>query len=301
MKRYGFLRSEFRNSSPESARYHVIPVPFEATVSYKGGTSRGPEAILEASYQLEQTAEGLMEPGIYGMHTTRPVDCQITDSPGEVMGRIADIMHRSMEMEAVPILLGGEHSITNGAIEAISRRFSPGTAGILQFDAHMDLRDTYEGSPWSHASVMRRAVEAGIPLYQVGVRNFSAEETEARTQYAVGYTDASALYRMSRCSDGYQKLTLPREFPQHIYISFDVDAFDASLMAATGTPEPGGLFWWDAVELLSRFIQGRTIIGADVVELAPVDSLHHCSYTAAKLTYHLMGLASPGLFRLPLL
>ncbi len=301
MKHYGFLHSEFRNSSAQSARYHIIPVPFEATVSYMGGTAKGPGAILEASLQLEQIVEGMGEPGMYGIHTTAPVDSTYTESPQEVYHRISKLMNRSLDLEAVPILLGGEHSITNGAINMISRRFDPGTVGILQFDAHMDLRDQYEKTPWSHASVMRRAVEADIPVYQVGIRNYCIEELEIRSQYSVGYTDASQLYQLSRSSEGYTSLRLPEEFPQNLYITFDVDCLDASLMPATGTPEPGGLFWWDAAELLSRFTRGRRIIGADVVELAPAEALHHCSYTAAKLTYYLMGLASPGLSRPPLL
>ncbi len=293
--KYSFMQSEYRNSSPRSSLYHIIPVPFESTVSYGGGTALGPEAVLEASYQLEKLVEGLDEPGIYGMYTAEPVDCKVINSPLEVFNRTAELMEQAVSNNSVPLLLGGEHSITNAAVELISRLYNPGEIGIIQFDAHMDLRDSYEGSKWSHASVMRRAAEAGIPLYQVGIRNYSQEELDARKQFSIHSCDASKIHQLRYSQEGLREVSLPVSFPQKVYITFDVDCFDSSLMPATGTPEPGGLAWWDTLELLRRLSRGRIILGADVVELAPIPSLHHCSYTAAKLVYFIMGLASPGL------
>lgn len=286
-----FHQDEYRNSAPASARYHVIPVPYEATVSYGCGTSKGPEAIIEASRQLETIIEGAGEPGIYGIHTAAPLDCTIKRSPRELFSRIARAMDAAWEQSSVPILLGGEHSITNGAVEAMHARFPADSVGILQFDAHMDLRETYQGSPYSHASVMRRALQTGLRLFQVGIRSYSEEEVEVRERSSICSLDASYLHRGRKSGD----ISLPGDFPRQLYITFDVDVFDASLMPATGTPEPGGLFWWDAIDLLSRLTRGRSVIGADVVELSPKDGLHHCSYTAAKLVYYLMGLAAPGL------
>ncbi len=288
----GFLQSEHRNSSPAAARYHIIPVPLEATVSYGGGTAQGPRAIIEASQQLERIVEGMDEPGLYGIHTAEPTDCSYADSPIEVFLRTAEFMERSVASGSVPILLGGEHSITNSAVELIKTAFPGGEAGIIQFDAHMDLRSSYEGSRFSHASVMRRAVEAGIPLYQVGIRSYCAEELKARETYHVHHCDASHLHRLLARGEGFASISLPASFPKQVYITFDVDCFDASLMPATGTPEPGGLMWQHAAELLTRLTSGRKIIGADVVELAPIAGLHHCSFTAAKLTHLLMGLAA---------
>jgi len=290
-----FLQSEFRNSSPASSRYHIIPVPYEATVSYGGGCARGPEAILEASMQLEKIAEGMEEPGLFGIHTADMLSCPPEDLPPEVFSRIAVHLHNAADCGAVPIMLGGEHSITNASLDVLKDYRNPEEVGILQFDAHMDLRDSYSGTKWSHASVMRRAAEAGYRIFQIGVRNYCAEELEARTAYNVSFCDASDVHRLRCRHEGLKRISLPESFPKHIYISFDLDCFDASLMPATGTPEPGGLFWWDAVELLAALARGRTILGADVVELAPKEQFHHCSYTAAKLTYLLMGLASPGL------
>ncbi|NLK04962.1 MAG: agmatinase, partial [Spirochaetales bacterium] len=187
-------------------------------------------------------------------------------------------------------LLGGEHSVTNAAIAYLKEQHAHEEVGFLQFDAHMDLRYSYEGSKLSHASVMHRVVEAGFPLFQVGIRNFCEEDLQARNTFDVGHLDASALYR-SKLEGSFLSLRLPEHFPHKLYITFDVDGLDAGLMSATGTPDPGGLTWWDAIILLEQLTQGRSIVGFDVVELAP-SVLHHPAYTAAKLTYHLMGLAA---------
>ena len=283
-----FLDSEFPNSDCNQAKFHVIPFPLEQTVSYMGGTAMGPKALIEASSQLEQLVEGYGNPGSLGIHTTQFVstDC----STSEAIEKAAAIMKNAHACNAIPILLGGEHSVTNAAIPFITHCFAKNEVGVLQFDAHMDLRFAYEGDALSHASVMRRVVEEGIALFQVGIRNYSEEDNKARVQFKVGHYDASFLYAQQR-KDGFASLALPQDFPRKLYISFDVDAFDAALMSATGTPDPGGLSWWDSISLLEQLTQGRSIIGFDVVELAP-NQLHHPSYTASKLTYFLMGLAS---------
>ncbi len=277
-----FLDSEFPNAEAEHAAFHIIPFPLEETVSYMGGTKQGPAAIIEASGQLEQLVEGYGNIGSLGIHTAPSIP---TDAGNvQAIRSASEAIMYAHRCNAIPVLLGGEHSVTNASLDFL---LACGDAGVLQFDAHMDLRDTYEESKLSHACVMRRVVEAGIPLFQVGIRNYSEEDLAARKQYKVGCFDASTLYR---CRD-LSTLSLPPTFPKNIYISFDVDAFDASLMSATGTPDPGGLFWWDAVTLLETLTKERRIVGLDVVELAP-NQLHHPSYTASKLVYFLMGLAS---------
>ncbi|MBI9093440.1 MAG: agmatinase [Sphaerochaeta sp.] len=289
MKPY-FLDSEYPNASLEEAYFHVIPFPLEETVSYMGGTAKGPQALLEASGQLEKLVDDHSEPGLLGIHTTDAIECTYTNSIQEVFSKAAKLVNRAFRQQSVPVMLGGEHSVTNASIQAITKAYTKGEVGILQFDAHMDLREAYEGSPFSHASVMKRAVEVGIPLYQVGVRNYSPEDLEAREAYKVGHLDAHALESMKHTKEGFTQVSLPESFPKKVFITFDVDGFDASLMGSTGTPDPGGLFWWDAINLLESLTQGRTIIGCDVVELAPNPLLHHGPYIAAKLTYHLMGL-----------
>ncbi|MDY0288466.1 MAG: agmatinase family protein [Sphaerochaeta sp.] len=289
MKAY-FLDSEYPNTPAQSAYFHVIPFPLEKTVSYMGGTKGGPLAILEASGQLEKLVDDHTEPGVVGIHTTEAIEASESENVQEVFARAEALVKRAFFQHSIPLMLGGEHSVTNASIQAIAKHFAQGEVGILQFDAHMDLREAYEGSPFSHASVMKRAVVAGIPLFQVGVRNYSSEDLKAREDFKVGHLDGHALNALKHSKTGLSHISLPASFPKKLFITFDVDGLDASLMGSTGTPDPGGLFWWDAIDLLESLTRDRTIVGCDVVELAPNPLLHHGPYLAAKLTYHLMGL-----------
>ena len=276
-----FLASEFEPRPAHHARFHIIPVPYEASVSYGHGTAEGPAAILAASQQLE-AFDGLSCPGELGLHTQPAVDC--TGSPQEVLTRIEAATAAALSHNALPVLLGGEHSVTLGALRALKERHGP--FGIVQFDAHADLRPQYEGSPYSHASVMHRAVhDLHLPLVQMAVRDFCLEEAAVRREFQVLAHDAAALYR-----DGLPVHPLPEDFPQNIYITFDVDGLDAAIMPATGTPVPGGLSWYDALTLVQRCVLGRQVVGFDVVELAPLPGLHFADYTAARLVYHMMGI-----------
>ncbi|MBN2451775.1 MAG: agmatinase [Lentisphaeria bacterium] len=276
-----FLQSELTPAPARGAGFHVIPVPLERTVSYGGGARRGPEAILAASQQLE-LFDGTCTPALGGIHTAAAVP--VTGDDEAVQEAIATAVAAALDCGAVPVLLGGEHSVSYGAVAAVARRRG-GDVGVVQFDAHADLRDTYGGSPWSHACVMRRVVEAGVPLFQLGVRSLSAAEAEVRSRRRIGHLDARLL------AEGIPEgPLLPGDFPRNLYLTLDVDVLDCSLMPATGTPEPGGLHWWMLLRLLERVLQGRRIVGFDVVELAPCEGLHHCDYTAAKLVYVLMAL-----------
>lgn len=281
-----FLASEFEPAAMAQAAWHVIPVPYEKTVSYGGGTAQGPAAILQASQQLEAYLEGMGTPGDRGIHTTRPAAAG-GGTAEEALHEIRDAVDTALRSNAIPVLLGGEHTVTYGAVSALAakgKRF-----GIVQFDAHADLRTAYSGTVWSHACVIRRIVEdLSLPVCQLGIRSICQEELTARKTFGVHALDASAIAR-----HGIPGRILPENFPRDIYITFDVDALDASLMPATGTPEPGGLSWWDTVRLLENICADRTVVGLDVVELAPQANLHHCNYTAAKLTYLLMGLCRP--------
>ncbi len=277
-----FLSSEVPPRPADQARFHVIPVPYEATVSYAGGTSRGPEAILEASDQLE-LYDGISFPGENGIFTHHPVDCSGT--PENVMENIRQAVLKALDAGAMPVVLGGEHSLTYGEMVALKERF--GTFGVIQFDAHADLRDSYEGSKWSHASVMRRAVkDLCLPLAQIGNRIFCREELEARKEHNVICWDAPYLHR-----NGIPDSILPENFPKKIFITFDVDGLDPSIMPETGTPVPGGLDWYQALDLAAKVMAGRTLLGFDIVELAPREGHIVSDFTAASLTYALMGLA----------
>jgi agmatinase len=277
-----FLGSEVPAVPPHAAFFHVIPVPWEVTVSYGAGTAGGPDAILEASNQLE-LFDGLRCPGERGIFTHKPVDCA-ADAP-RVLARIARATARALEFDALPVLLGGEHTLTLGALKALHARF--GRFGVIQVDAHADLRDRYEGSLWSHACVMRRVVaDMGLPLVQFGVRLFSLEEREARVRYGVTSWDAPWLAR-----NGLPAQPLPPGFPDRLYLTLDVDGLDPSVIPHTGTPVPGGLGWYQTLDLLARAAAGRRILGVDVVELAPRPGGEVSDFAAARLAYAAMGLA----------
>jgi len=281
-----FLGSELPLTAPDDALFHVIPVPYEAGVSYGRGTAKGPAAILEASGQLE-VWDGESVPADLGIYTTPAVDC--TGQAQVVLRNIAHSVRNSLDQGGLPILLGGEHTVTYGALLALKERY--GTFGLIQIDAHADLRDVYDNTPWSHACVMRRAVQdLGLPLVQFGVRAMCLEEVKARCDLNVIAYDAIALMRQKQT-----KQPLPADFPDRLYITFDVDGLDPGIMPATGTPVPGGLDWYSALELIEASARGRRIIGLDVVELAPIPGLHAPDFVAARLVYALMGILQRGL------
>jgi len=265
---------------PATAHFRVIPVPLERTVSYGSGTEGGPAAILAASVELERPWRG-EEACAAGIVTEAPVDC---GGPlPEVMARIAERTAAAVAAGRVPVTLGGEHSLSYGAVRgvaaALGRRF-----GIVQIDAHADLRLNYQGERHSHASVMRLLTEEDrIPLAQFGVRAFSAEEAAARERGGVFACDGEALALGA-------VPVLPEEFPEDLYISFDVDGLDPSVLPDTGTPVPGGLGFWQAIHLLDRLTEGRRIVGIDVVELAPSATSRVSDFTTAQITYALMAL-----------
>lgn len=276
-----FLESEFPPSKPEDALFHVIPAPYEKTTSYGKGAARGPAAIIAASQQLE-AFDGTGVPGAAGIHTAKPVSC--AGEPRTALRNIERAVSSCLSLSKIPVVLGGEHTVTLGAIRALVTRRDD--LGIIQFDAHADLRDTYGGTPYSHACVMRRCVEMGIPLVQFGVRALCLEEHAFRTRRRIPHRDAVSLQGLSRFSG-----IMPARFPKNVYVTFDLDAFDPAIMPATGTPVPGGLFWHQAVSLLQAATKQRRIIGFDVVELAPDTHHHAADFLAAQLVYTLMALA----------
>ncbi len=279
-----FLEGEIQNEKPDKAAVHIIPVPLESSTSYGTGTAAGPDAIIEASTQLELW-DGTGTPGTSGIHTAPPVDC--SKEIAKTLDRIEDAVSYALECEALPLVLGGEHTVTLGALRAMKQKY--GRFGVVQFDAHADLRNIYQGSPFSHACVMRRAMDdLRVPVFQIGVRALCAEEAEYRKAQEVPCLDARKLH-----IKGIPTQVLPANFPERIYITFDVDGLDPSVIRATGTPVPGGLGWHDALTLLERIVAGRRVIGADVVELAPAQGDHASDFAAAQLAYHLIGHGLP--------
>ncbi len=279
-----FLEEELDEIAPEEALFHVIPVPLEQTVSYGGGTGEGPSAILRASSQLE-VYDGVSNPSEHGLWTSPPL---ATDGTlGEVIGRIEEAVSRSFAMGKMPVLLGGEHTVTVGALAACKKMF--GEIGVVQIDAHADLRETYEGTPYSHACVMKRACDMGHTVFQAGIRSLSLPEVAFRKSQPVHHLDARSIAK-----HGIPKVMLPHGFPECIWLTIDVDGLDPSVMPATGTPEPGGLSWYQCQEIIEKAVVGRRVVGFDVVELAPISGLHFPDFTAARLVYDTMGMISRG-------
>ena len=265
----------------EKALFSVLPVPFEKSVSYAGGTANGPAAIMEASWQLE-TWEGKSNPSARGIHTCAAVDCR--GDASEVIDRIAAAVEKILLAGSLPVILGGEHTITYGNIKGV---LACGIKdfGVVQIDAHAVLRDAYEGNPLSHASVIKRVVDAGIPVYQLGVRALCDEEIATRKACGVFYKDAKELV-----TQNIQRIELPEDFPRKVFFTVDVDGLDPSVFPSTGTPVPGGLSWYQALSLFESVARQRQIIGFDVVEHAPIKGFHAYDFAASLLAYKLMGI-----------
>lgn len=281
-----FLGSEIQQGKPGEAFFHVLPVPYEATVSYGGGTGLGPAAILEASWQLEEW-DGKSKPCDLGIYTAPPVDMVGTEA--EVMEKIAQATKELVEQGGFPIALGGEHSVTYGVIKGL---LAAGIEdiGVVQIDAHADLREAYEGNPYSHASVMKRVVDLDIPLYQLGIRAYCEEEMEARKKHGVYYQDADELV-----PNNIQAIELPESFPKHVFFTLDIDGMDPSVFPSTGTPVPGGLSWYQTLALFESVVKQRKVIGFDIMEFAPIKGFHAYEFSASLLTYKMMGIIQRSL------
>ena len=275
---------------PGAARAVVIPFGLEASVSYGGGTAQGPSAILRASQQLELYDEELgCEPyRAWGVAALRePV---IEPSIEAALVQLTDLVEGVIAQDKFPLVLGGEHSLTPGAIRPIVTRHPD--LVVLQLDAHTDLRDGYLGEPYSHAAAMRRVLDLpGTSLVSVGIRSASLEEVEF---YAANRNRIQVHWAKDQARWDMAEIVAPLE-GRPVYITFDIDALDSAIMPATGTPTPGGLGYWQALGLLRRACAaaGR-VVGADLVEFAPIAGLHACDYTAAALAYKLLAYALSG-------
>lgn len=279
-----FLGEENPGVAPERARFHVIPAPIERTVSYGGGTARGPEAILVASEQME-LFDGMDVPLDRGIFTWPPVP--VEGDTQTVFAALQEAVARALRLgEMVPVVLGGEHAITLPCVRAVLEVLDA-PIGIVQFDAHGDLRDRYHDDPYSHASVMRRCLDLGVPIHSVGVRALSPDDLQIRRERPdmVSFQDAIDVV-----PSGVSAVTLPDDFPELVYLTFDVDGLDPSVISATGTPEPGGLGWYQALSMVTSVAAQRRIVAFDVVELAPVAGRHADDFAAARLVYQIMGI-----------
>jgi agmatinase len=266
----------------ETSRVVVLPVPFERTTSYGKGTSAGPAAIIRASQSLELYDEELgAEPYRMGIATLAPFLPEAYDM-AEAMAELQQEARTHLEQGKFLVTLGGEHSITQAPVRAT--REVHGEIGVVQFDAHSDLREEFEGTPYSHASVMKRIVDDGIPLLAVGIRSLSTPESKLIRERNLPVIWGHDL---DRAEELFPQMLA--DLPDRIYLTFDIDYFDPSLVPATGTPEPGGGLWYPTLRLLRRLFREKDVVAMDVVELAPVGGLPASDFLTAKLIYKCLG------------
>jgi agmatinase len=282
-----YLPTNFGLLEPQDCDYRtsrvaVLPVPFERTTSYGKGAAQGPAAILRASQSMELWDEELQsEPFRMGIATLPPFLPDAYDMAA-AMAELRDECLRHMDSGKFLVTLGGEHSLSIAPLRAARQVF--GDIGVVQFDAHADLRAEFDGTPYSHASVMRRVHEDGAPTLAVGVRSLSQPEAELIREKQLPVIWGHELGRA-------EELFRPQleKLPQRVYLTFDIDYFDPSLVPATGTPEPGGGRWYPTLALLRQLFHDKEVVAMDVVELAPFGPLPASDFLTAKLIYKCLG------------
>jgi N1-aminopropylagmatine ureohydrolase len=272
-------------SSWKGSLFVVVPFPIDLTTTYVSGTRNGPRALIEASGHMELfDEENKIEPYRAGIFVS-------TEIPVLTTGPLAMLKELEKRIKAVtragkfPVIAGGEHSGTCGAVAALKKRY--GDLTVLQFDAHADLRDSYLGTPWNHACVGRRIVDSGAKLVQVGVRSISEEEDRflRRAENVKTYYASEVRESLADVTRG-----IVSSLSGNVYISIDLDVFDPGIMPAVGTPEPGGLDWFEVIDILRDVMRADcNIVGFDIMELSPIPGIVAPEFLAAKLCYRLMG------------
>jgi agmatinase len=283
---------------PDQAGVYVLPAPYEHTSSYIIGSDRGPSAIIEASQQVELYDETLRhEPYRMwgGVATAATLNLNsLVDGPA--VQAIQDFVAPHVGLGKFLVTLTGEHTGALGAIRAHARAHP--AMCVLQIDAHGDLRQAYQDNPYSHASVMARVVQDGLPLVQVGVRSISPEEIELidktpriKTFFAASILDPSGPYE-GRAARWIPDVVKACSGP--VYLTFDCDGLDASLVPALGTPEPGGLGWYDTLALVTALANGPGIVGMDISEISPIEGFVAPQFSIARLIYRMLGRIRAG-------
>ena len=277
----GFLGLDVEQK--KNSKAIVVPFGLEKTVSYGGGTKNGPKEIIKASHQVELFDEELnKEPHKeIGIKTIKPF--VIKKEIKKALNQLSDINKKIIKEDKFPLVLGGEHSITPGSIRPFTDKFEHLT--LLHFDAHADLRESYLGEKFSHASAIKRCLDfKNVSVVSFGIRNLSKSEMDFynnnRDRIKIFWSRDKNKYNISNIEKIFENKT--------VYITFDVDGFDASVMPATGTPEPGGLFWDDVLPIIKKVCQVSNVVGADINELAPIKNFNSYNFLAAKLAYKIL-------------
>lgn len=280
--RVSFVAPPDEYETYERARVVILPVPYDSTTTARAGARDGPAAIIASSIDMELYDVGLgYEPYRWGIHTL-PELAPLTGNAEATIDRIQQVVGEQIDAGKFVVTLGGEHTVAVGSARAHAKRIDG--LSVLAFDAHADMRDSYMGSHYNHACTLRRISEVA-PVTQVGLRSAEAEEFAHIQARGYAYYSPQTFRRQGGARDVIDRLS------ESVYITIDLDGFDPSQMAAVGTPEPGGLFWDEVVDLLAAVAAERRIVGFDVTELAPDEGPRACAHLAAKLTYRLIGLA----------
>jgi agmatinase len=278
---HNFLSLPFEFSEFESSEFVILPVPYQETTTFKAGTKEGPHAILYASKEVETFDEELnQEPFKVGIHTLEEMEVTMR-GPEKMVEKVYKIAKELVDMNKRVVLLGGEHTVSIGLVKAESEKYE--NLSVLQLDAHADLRDSYQESKYSHACVMRRIGEIA-PFVGVGIRNLSLEEHEFVQKKKIDLFFAKDLMK----DDGWIDRVLTK-LSENVYLTIDLDFLDPSIMPSVGTPEPGGLLWYQTLDLLKKVADNKNIVGFDCVELCPIPGLVAPDFLAARLVYKIIG------------
>ncbi|MEM8831599.1 MAG: agmatinase [Cyanobacteria bacterium P01_G01_bin.19] len=283
-----FIGSEAQTTY-EEAKVVILPIPFERTTTYRKGCQYGAAAIIEASNQLEAYDIELKQETCHsvGIHTVNVIASTIKNpqlSPEEMISITSNRVSELIADSKFTIALGGEHSITAGVVQAYQQN-STERFTVVQIDAHGDMRHSYEGSIYNHACVMRRVLDLGLPTLPVGIRSICLEEAELIEQKQIPVVWAKDLYQNS---DWIEK-AIAQIATEKVFITFDLDGLNPAFMPGVGTPEPGGLNWYETIKFLKALFSQRQVIGCDVMELAPTQDSVVSEFIAAKLVYKLAG------------
>ncbi len=277
----GFLGVENKFNFKE--KVVVVPFGLEKTVSYGGGTKNGPKEIIKASHQVELFDEELNKEPYkeIGIKTLKPFP--IKKDIKQALDQLSQINQQIISSNKFPFVLGGEHSITPGSIKPIVNKYDKLT--LLHFDAHADLRESYQGEKFSHASAIKRCLDyKNVKVVSFGIRNLSKPEMDFynnnRDRIEIFWGKDKKNWDLSLIKQFFLDKT--------VYITFDVDGFDASIMPATGTPEPGGLLWEDVLPIIKKVCKISNVVGADINELAPIKNFDSYNFLAAKLAYKIL-------------
>ena len=277
----GFLGIDAEQS--KSPQVIVVPFGLEKTVSYGGGTKNGPKEIIKASHQVELFDEELNKEPYkeIGIKTLKPFS--IKSKIKSALDQLSKINEDILSSEKFPLVFGGEHSITPGSIKPFAKKYDEIT--LLHFDAHADLRESYQGEKFSHASAIKRCLDyKNLKVVSFGIRNLSKEEmdfyNDNRDRIEIFWGKDKQTWDLSLLDKFFKN--------KNVYITFDVDGFDASIMPATGTPEPGGMLWEDVLPIIKKVCQISNVVGADINELAPIKNFDSYNFLVAKLAYKII-------------